>query len=112
MANPRLSPEQLRTAVEAVGKHGNCSKAARALGLPDATFRAWWQRAKEEGLVGKSQPVSTVEILNRAPLVDPPDVSRGLPFEREWSKWMDAVGMVRDRYAGPAKVKALSGTSR
>jgi hypothetical protein len=110
MAQAPITAAQLQAAAEAMrsGRYRNISEAARALGKPDATFRGWVRRARELGIL-QDAPVSTVEILNRAPLVDPPDVSRGLPFEREWSKWMDAVGMVRDRYAGPARAKARNG---
>src|SRR5678816_2831929 len=36
----------------------------------------------------------------------------GQPFEREWQAWMKHVGMVKDRYAGPAKPKARAGRLR
>lgn len=36
-------------------------------------------------------------------------IPKGLPFEREWAKWQELIGAIRDRYAGPARKKAQNG---
>ena len=56
MAAHRVSTEQKKTAVEAVEKYGNVAEASRALKLPDATLRRWWNAAKNDGMVKPAVP--------------------------------------------------------
>jgi hypothetical protein len=49
MATPELSPEVLQEAVDDVARYGTPAAAARALGVPDATFRQRYVRAIDKG---------------------------------------------------------------
>lgn len=50
MANPQLSPELAKQAVDALAQAGNVTEAAKSLGLPRATFVNRLQRAESLGL--------------------------------------------------------------
>lgn len=92
--NPGLTPEQLQAAVEAVAEHGEVVAAAKALGVHPATFQNRIRRARQLGYVADTER-STIPV--------------GMPFEREWTTWLQHIGAARDRYAGPAKPKARTG---
>jgi hypothetical protein len=49
MANPGLSDELMREAVDLVNEHGNVNEAARAKGMPAETLRNRYSKAKEKG---------------------------------------------------------------
>ena len=50
MANPGLSDELMREAVDLVNQHGNVNEAARAKGMPAETLRNRYSQAKAKGL--------------------------------------------------------------
>lgn len=58
MAQPRIPPEVLQEAVDAVQKYGGVSQAARALGLPRNTFQHRYSTAKDQGLRPGAVPFS------------------------------------------------------
>lgn len=55
-------------------------------------------------------PCSVAE--KRGEVRDADAIPKGLPFEREWAVWQKEIGMAKDRYAGPAKLKARNGRLR
>ncbi len=97
-----MSASLMRATLEAIEKHGSISGAARALNVPYATMQGRARRAQGAESTGALR--ETDEERQAIPT--------GLPFEREWAVWMKHVGMVKDRYAGPAKPKARSGRLR
>lgn len=57
MANPGLTDEQCQQAVDAVAAHGSKSAAARALGIPAATFNTRWRTATCRDFKAEVQPI-------------------------------------------------------
>lgn len=108
MGQKPLTDEQCRDAIEAVRKYGAVDLAAQQLGIPRGTF----QNRYRQGL-RRFREADTRAVNHQAATAlrqeDADALSRGLPFEREWSVWMSEVGMIRDRYAGPAKPRATVG---
>jgi hypothetical protein len=75
-----------RAMLQAVEDHGgNVTATAKTLGISRETLQARVRTAKAMGLTAAPAP--------------PPE----LLFEDAWQKWMRAVGMARDKYAGPPK---------
>lgn len=95
MATPALTSAQMEQAVEALATHGGMSAAANALGLTLGAFSNRVRRARAAG-------------FTRAESAIP----KGMPFEREWTTWLEHIGCAKDRYAGPAKPKARTGRLR
>jgi len=75
-----MTPEILQRAVDAVATHGTVSSAARALGIPDPSFRHQFGAAQAQGY--KSG-------------VEPPKQEEGKPFLTEHDKLRDEIRMLR-----------------
>jgi hypothetical protein len=98
MATRPVTDEQCREVLAAFARHGSDTAAAHSLGLPRGTFVNRLARARQR-----------LADINVTSDLDPPDHSRGMPFEREWETWMREIGMAKDRYAGPARPRAKVG---
>lgn len=98
MAEP-IAEDLLRTLADMVRKHGSVSAAARVLGISRTTAQHRWSEARRRlGLAAvRPVPVGAVPLEPSEP-GDPV----GLPFERCWDVWRQYVGMLSDRYGGPA----------
>ena len=119
MAAKPLTDEQCRAALEAVRKHGSVDRAARLTDISRGTLSHRYNEALRRFRKADFRPTNhQAAVFNRNEEHPEEGHSRGLPFEREWSTWMTEIGMVKDRYAGPAKkraeigrLKAVSGAS-
>lgn len=100
MATKPLSTELLQEALDAVSKHGSVRGAARALGLPTPTFQHRYSTATMKiGMPERpAPPANIIQPINS--------------FDDAWQKWQTAIGMSRERYAGPAKTRKQSGTQK
>ena len=108
MAAKPLSDEQCRAALELVRQHGSIDKAARHGDVNRGTLTHRYQEALKRFREADFRPTN-YQAAVAAAKEDADTPSRGLPFEREWATWMSEVGMVKDRYAGPAKPRAQIG---
>ncbi len=106
MAQAPHTPEVLREVLRLVEQHGGASQAARAAGVPYTTFQGRLRAAQDAIARG------TLSLV--APVVEeaPPEPTRALRFEQEWTVWQREIGMAKDRYAGPAIPKARAGRLR
>jgi hypothetical protein len=91
---PRRTDQQLRDALKAVEEHGSVKAAARALKMPPETLR---------------HRVHAAQARYPDGLIEQP---RDLPYEDAWQRWMKAIGMARDKYAGPPKKRAAGKRER
>lgn len=110
MATSPLDPKLLRDALAAVEQYGGISPAARALGMPYATFQHRVMSARSAVRHGKLIPPAKGEAVETEE--DRQAIPKGLPFERAWSEWMQFIGAAQDRYAGPARPRAKTGRLR
>ena len=104
MSAKRLPPAALLEVIDLVQQHGGVAQAARAAGVPYNTFLSRHRIAKTAQAQGEIPRATEKEDRQAIPV--------GLPFEREWAVWQQHIGMMRDRYAGPAKPKARQGRLR
>jgi hypothetical protein len=91
-----LTDDECRKALEVAARHPTKKSAAEELGIPPTTFNTRLEIAKRRGLDAKDAP-------------PPPDVSKGMPFERAWTEIQRFIGMAKDRYSGPPRAKAKTG---
>jgi hypothetical protein len=101
VANAPISVEILRATLAAVEQHGSVAGAALALGLSRATFQHRHREALRRQSLGEFEPIEAIDGQT--------EIRPRLAFEREWQTWMKAIGMAKDRYAGPAMPKARAG---
>jgi len=107
LAAKPLTDEQCRAALEAVRKHGNVEKAARLNDISRGTLAHRYNEALRRFREADFRPTNHQAAVHNLNDEHPESGhSRGLPFEREWSTWMSEIGMLKDRYAGPAKKRA------
>jgi predicted phosphodiesterase len=93
MAQQRRPDELLRETLDLVAKHGTVAAAARAAGISPGTLQHRFTDARSllpDYVPGSSAPVD--------PMVREPLAS----FEEAWAQWARTIGMMRERYAGPA----------
>jgi predicted phosphodiesterase len=96
MGFPGLSPQLAAETLALVAKHGgNVTAAARAAGVPRPTMQARANTAK--------QMKAPVDPMVREPLAS---------FEDAWSQWQRTIGMMRNRYKGPAKASKKKGRQK
>lgn len=69
----------------------------------DVKTAAVERRAKAAGLTVVSQPAPQPAEAVREPLAS---------FEEAWAQWQQTIGMMRDRYAGPPKVRRDPGDEK
>lgn len=91
---PRITREQAQAALDAFTDYDGVSEGAKALGLARSTFQGRLNLAKELKLI-PHQPEAPDPL--REPLHS---------FEEAWAQWRKAIGMARDRYAGPPREAA------
>lgn len=102
MAQQPTADSVLVETVTAVQQHGGVAQAARALGLPYGTVQSRHRLALLRGITPGT--VAAMADVETRPV--------SLPFEREWAVWQKTLGMVKDRYAGPARPRATTGRLR
>lgn len=76
---------------------GNVVKAARTAGLSRGTLQSRYREAKvmfPELVPTPAKAAPPVDPMVREPLAN---------FEEAWSQWERTIGLMRDRYRGPAK---------
>lgn len=108
MAAKPLSDEQCRAALELVRQHGSLDRAARMSDTSRGTLSHRYHEALRRFREADFRPTNH-QAATSAAKEEAEATPRGLPFEREWATWMSEVGMVKDRYAGPAKPRAQIG---
>lgn len=92
MAAHNLTAEEAIEAIEAVdAAGGNVTHAAERLGIARATLQARIQRARQMRASGKLNVIATVPTT-------PVD-----SYQEAWQRLQRAVGMTKERYAGPPK---------
>lgn len=108
MAQKPLTDAQCREAIDAVRKYGSVDVAANNLNVPRGTLHNRYRQALVRFREADTRATNH-QAATAARAEDAAALSRGLPFEREWSVWMSEVGMLKDRYAGPARPKPKIG---
>lgn len=94
MAPPlRTRAQHQETLDQVAACGGSVATAARRYSIPQGTLTSRWKRAIDA--LGKPPAVidAPVEPSVREPLAS---------FEQAWAQWGKTIGMMRDRYAGPA----------
>lgn len=90
MPQPPLDPAIARAALKAVAEHdGSVTAAAKTLGIPRSTLQSRLRTAGNLGYEAEEPP-------------------RTMHFEEAWAKWMQAIGMAKDRYTPPTRRANLS----
>lgn len=121
MAPPRLPTTVLLDTLAAVRQHGSIAAAARAAGVPQGTFDSRYARAvaaERKGLLPPQEVVPIVAPPRKqdhyvAPLPAPVHVREPLAsFEEAWTQWEHTIGLMRDRYAGPAAPRKATGRQK
>jgi hypothetical protein len=86
-------------ALTALRAHGTVTKAAEQMGIPRATLESRLRTAKNLGITLEPKPQEQI----RAPLAT---------YDEAWTQFAKALGMAKDRYAGPAKPRKASTRQR
>lgn len=97
MPAPPLSYDLAVQALTAVREHGSQQKAAVSLGISRATLQSRLMAAKAAGIAEDTPPPPPEPVAVREPLTS---------FEEAWMQWQRAIGMAKDRYAGPPPPRA------
>ena len=98
MAQPGLSVDLAKQALDAVAQHGTISKAAKALGVHRATLQSRYWTAERMLAAGKLEP----------PPEPPPQTAIRAPlatYDEAWVQMSRAIGVAKDRYSGPPPVR-------
>jgi hypothetical protein len=90
MAAPQLDHATAKATLDAYAAHGNKAAAARALGVPEPTFKSRLIRAMAMANTGD------LETNIRQPVTN---------YEAAWRCWDKAIGLAKDRYKGPRPKK-------
>lgn len=100
MGQKRLDPAVARESLLKVSEHGTVTKAAAAMGLPRATLESRIRTAQAMGI--------TVDTVVQQEQIRQPLTS----YDEAWVQFSKAVGIAKDRYAGPAKPREASKRQR
>ena len=118
MANPGVTDEQKREAVEAYETHGSYRKAARALGMPPATFKNRLERAQLDPAISSGMAAVGTGMVPRLAWAKTsvPD-ENGLTYSfmlKPDPASDDVVGRIRDAVAdipAASRIKAPKNTN-
>jgi predicted phosphodiesterase len=99
-----MSAELLAQTLALMETHGSTYLAAQAAGVPRSTFQSRLQYARSVNPAAvTAKPLPPVDPMVREPLAS---------FEDAWSQWERTIGLMRDRYAGPAKARKVNGRQK
>lgn len=106
MAQQRLPDSVLEQTRAALEKYGNIAAAARALGIPEGTMASRARMLRSMGIPVALTPRFTQPSITSEPPPPPPPPTVREPlsdFDEAWAQWSRTIGMMRERYKGPAK---------
>ena len=114
MATPLLTIEQMQEVVDAVQTHGDQSKAAVALGMPDSTLKSRFKRAVAEGFQPKGTSPDDPKLLKRRIQQLTVDLREAEKQSADVNTIKEAIGTIRlklDEQVPPAWTQKLRAPS-